>query len=234
MRAAADLIARLSRTSDGTSLVKELAAVSYDVTDRELGAAIKQAPEVLAALDSTNWPLLRSVRGFAERNDGVGDKADRLIIALHDAVNDHELTRSLVPVLSRLQDESVALVTEAARLATVAQPPAAQPPEQGPEDISLTRHGRPVVPSRPPPQLGFAEPKPTAPLAAAPVHGPSAPHVVDTTRLTGLESALTDAIADVRDEICSYAAGHPGVRIEIAWRPVSAEGRIAADEEAAR
>lgn len=91
-----------------------------------------------------------------------------------------------------------------------------------------------MVPSGPPPQLGFAEPKPTAPLAAAPVHGPSAPHVVDTTRLTGLESALTDAIADVRDEICSYAAAHPGVRIEIAWRPVSAEGRIAADEEAAR
>ncbi|GAA1180382.1 hypothetical protein GCM10009654_41970 [Streptomyces hebeiensis] len=236
MRAAADLIARLSRTGDGTCLVRELAAVAYDVTDRELSAAIKQAPAVLAALDDTNWPLLRSVRGFAERNDGVGDKAERLITALHDTVNDHEQARSLVPVLSRLQDESVALVTEAARLATVAHPPVVLPPkpDPGPEDISLTRHGRPGVPSDPPPQLGFDEPEQKASPAVAPVRGPSAPHVVDTTRPTGLESALTDAIADVRDEIRSYAAAHPGVRIEIAWRPVPAEGQGTADEEAAR
>ncbi|CAM5543666.1 hypothetical protein GCM10010329_27530 [Streptomyces spiroverticillatus] len=219
MRAAADLLARLARTGDGTALVKELAAVLYDVTDRELGAAIKQAPEVLAALDATNWSLLQSIRGFAQRADGVGDRAERLISAVQEAVNDHEHTKSLVPVLERLQEESVALVTEAARLANVAQP--TTPAPLRPQDVSLTQHGTPVISSGP---AHLPDPDETrqAPVRQdAPVRGPSAPHVLDTAHLTGLESALSDAITDVGDEIRRYAAEHPGVRIEIAWRPVS-------------
>ncbi|GAA2293645.1 PglY protein [Streptomyces violaceusniger] len=229
MRAAADLLARLSRTKDATSLVRELAAASYDVTDQELGAAIKQAPEVLQALDDTNWKLLQSVRGFAERGDGVGDKAERLITSLRETVNDHEQVRSLVPVLSRLQDQSVALVTEAAHLANIAQP-APEPPAPGPDDVSLTRHGDPVVPSGIPPQLDFDQDEP-AKRAVMPIPGPSAPHVLDTQQPTRLESALAAAVADVRDEIRSYVETHPGVRIEIAWRPVPADQRTV-DEEA--
>jgi hypothetical protein len=33
------------------------------------------------------------------------------------------------------------------------------------------------------------------------------------------------AVSDVQDEIRAYVATHPGVRIEIAWRPVPADGR---------
>ncbi|MCX4587034.1 PglY protein [Streptomyces sp. NBC_01481] len=230
MRAAADLLARLSSTKDATSLVKELAAASYDVTDQELGAAIKQAPEVLDALDNTNWSLLKSVRSFAERGDGVGDRAERLVATLRDTVNDHEQARSLVPVLSRLQDQSVALVTEAARLANIAHP-TPEPPAPGPDDISLTRHGRPVVQSGVPPQLDLEQDEP-ARRTVTPSPGPTAPHVLDTQQPTRVESALASAIADVQDEIRSYVAAHPGVRIEIAWRPVTADDNVVKDEEA--
>ncbi|MFC4035546.1 PglY protein [Streptomyces polygonati] len=235
-RCAADLLARMTRAKDGTALVKELATVSYDVTDQELAAAIKQAPEVLGALDTTNWALLKSVRSFVDRQDGVGDRAERLVASLREAANHHEQARSLVPVLSSLADQSVALVTEAARLASVAQPlpqqrQQGQQGQQGPEDISLTRHGNPVVPSGPPVPLG---PDPDAPAApdrtARPAAGPSAPHVLDTQQPTRVEAALAAAVADVQDEIRAYVEAHPGVPIEIAWRPVSTEGRSATKE----
>ncbi|MEU9730146.1 PglY protein [Streptomyces sp. NPDC048002] len=217
MKAAADLVARLGRTDDAAVVVRELAAVAYDVTDQEIGAALKQAPEVLAALDDTNWKLLGSVRGFTGRDDGVGDRAARLIQVIEETANDHEQARSLVPVLEQLQDRALALVNEVARLAQVAQP---VPPQPTADDISFTEHGKPVIPSAPvvpedtPQQVdGGGRP------VDVPAHAvrPGAPHVVEPTRL---EASLAATVADVEEEIRSYLAAHPGTRIQVTWRPV--------------
>jgi hypothetical protein len=233
MRAAADLLDRLSRAKDATSLVRELAGASYDVTDHELAGAIKQAPEVLEALDATNWALLRSVRGFVGREDGVGDKAERLVETLREAAADHEQVRSLVPVLSRLQDQCVALVTEAARLTQVAQPVAPRGPEPvapvpGPGDVSLTEHGSPSVPSQASAQQPAPQPAPHQAPVAAPATGRfigvgtvGLSHVVDTEQPSSLETRLAAAIADVQKEIRAFAAEHPGVPLEIVWRPIA-------------
>lgn len=224
MRAAADLLARLARTKDGTALVRELAAASYDVTDQELAAAVKHAPEVLDALDGTNWPLLQSVRSFADRQDSVGERAERLVAAVQEAANAHEQAGSLVPVLSTLADQSVRLVTDAARLAAIAQP-VPQPQAPGASDVSLTRHGEPVVPSGAPPRTGFGEPAPEpapeAQRSVPRVTGPRAPRVLDTRQPTRVEAALAAAVADIQDEIRTYVTDHPGVAIEIVWRPVT-------------
>ncbi|MGW8743078.1 PglY protein [Streptomyces sp. NPDC055794] len=222
MKAAADLVARLGRTDDAAVAVRELAAVAYDVTDQEIGAALKQAPEVLAALDDTNWKLLGSVRGFTGRDDGVGDRAARLIQVIEETANDHEQARSLVPVLEQLQDRALALVNEVARLAQVAQPvpPQPQQPQPTADDISFTEHGKPVIPSAPvvpedtPQQVdGGGRP------VDVPSHAvrPGAPHVVEPTRL---EASLAATVADVEEEIRSYLATHPGARIQVTWRPV--------------
>jgi hypothetical protein len=222
MKAAADLVARLGRTDDAAVVVRELAVVAYDVTDQEIGAALKQAPEVLAALDDTNWKLLGSVRGFTGRDDGVGDRAARLIQVIEETANDHEQARSLVPVLEQLQDRALALVNEVARLAQVAQPvpPQPQQPQPTADDISFTEHGKPVIPSAPvvpedtPQQVdGGGRP------VDVPAHAvrPGAPHVVEPTRL---EASLAATVADVEEEIRSYLATHPGTRIQVTWRPV--------------
>ncbi|MFJ7148433.1 PglY protein [Streptomyces sp. NPDC100445] len=222
MKAAADLVARLGRTDDAAVVVRELAAVAYDVTDQEIGAALKQAPEVLAALDDTNWKLLGSVRGFAGRDDGVGDRAARLIQVIEETANDHEQARSLVPVLEQLQDQALALVNEVARLAQVAQPvpPQPQQPQPTADDISFTEHGKPVIPSAPvvpedtPQQVDGGGRPVDVPADAV---RPGAPHVVEPTRL---EASLAATVAEVEEEIRSYLATHPGTRIQVTWRPV--------------
>ncbi|MCM2578709.1 PglY protein [Streptomyces meridianus] len=226
MRAAADLLARLSRTPQATPLLRELATAAYDVSDHELGAAIKQAPEVLAALDDTNWSLLRSVRGFTGREDGVGAKAGRLVDALRETVDEHEEARSLVPVLGALQDQALGLVNEVARLANVARPtiPGPRTPQDpGPDDVSLTEHGRPAVPSGQPPQPRHDEAVQQPPVRL-PIPGPRAPHVLETQNTTRVESLIQETLSGLREEIRGYVEAHPGVRIEIVWQPVPGAG----------
>ncbi|MGW5613092.1 PglY protein [Streptomyces sp. NPDC003877] len=221
--AAADLIARLVRLSDSTAVVRELATAVYDATDQEIGTALKQAPEVLRALDGTNWRLLASVRAFAERDDSVGDRAARLIEAVQDTANDHEQVRSLVPVLDRLQEQALGLVNEVARLAQVAQPVPPQPRPTA-DDVSFTEHGQPAVSSDP----AVESDGPRQPATRGESQGGGAPrtpsprtsHVVEPTRL---EATLAATLADVQDEIRLYVEAHPGTRIQVSWQPVPAE-----------
>ncbi|MGA5441975.1 PglY protein [Streptomyces griseoincarnatus] len=214
--AAADLLARLVCPADSTALVRELAAASYDVTDREIGTAIKQAPEVLRALDDTNWKLLASVAAFAQRDDGVGERAAHLVELVRDTAHDHEQARSLVPVLGRLQEQALALVNEVARLAQIAQPVPEPQPQPTAEDVSLTRHGQPAVPSSGPTAVPTPAGKDDSGGTARPV-SPRAAHVVEPTRL---EASLSAALADVQDEIKAYLEAHPGTRVQVSWQPV--------------
>ena len=210
VRHGGDLLARLSATHDATPLIKELAAAAYDVSDEVLGAAITSAPEVLRALDDTDWSLLQSVRGFTERTDGIGERTRRLLDELATAANDDEFTRRLAPVLGNVRSRAVALLSEAGRLAARGETAASQPPKPpspprgGAEQVSLTGSGDPSVSSTPAPR--------------------SSPENAGTAPARGERRAepgrLEDTLAALRDEIRTYAAAHPDVAVDIVWRAV--------------
>lgn len=215
---AADLLARLGRHRDATALVRELAAATYDETsDAVLAVVISSAPEVLKALDDADWEMMEAVRGFAGRQDGIGERADRLLEEIARAATDSEFERSLVPVLHGIRSKAVALTRDAARLAQVAEPVAPPtPPEPTADDVSLTRHGDPAVPSQQTEPRGR-----TAPAAA---------HVQSVfLEPTYLENALNG----LWDDILAYSAAHPGMKVEVTWRAVPADGESdAVGEEA--
>ncbi|WP_283843672.1 PglY protein [Kitasatospora humi] len=222
-RAAADLIARLTRTTDATTLVRELASAAYDVTDQEIGAAISHAPDVLDALDQTRWNLVQSARGFAGRPDGIGDRAERLITGLHKTAAAHEQADPLAPVLSQFPDRALALVDEVARLAQATppapQPVVAPPAAPGADDISLTDHGDPSVPSGAPTDPGSEQP--AAPAATPTAPAAPAPSRWDLPGTSRLEDELAVAVSGMSEEIRAYLTRHPGSRVQISWHPVS-------------
>jgi hypothetical protein len=214
VRHGADLLARLSATPDGTTLVKELAAAAYDVSDEVLGAAISSAPEVLNALDDADWSLLQSVRGFAGRSDGIGERTRRLINELAEAANDDEFTRRLAPVLADARTRAVALISEAGRLASQTAPPprvpeTTDPPRGSAGQVSLTESGTPSVPSTPTPRASSenADPVPTQ----------------GTRRVK--PGDLDDTLAALRREIHTYAAEHPDGVVDIIWRAAEVDYR---------
>lgn len=229
-KAAADLVARLLRATEPAACVRELAAAAYDVTDEEIAAALRYAPEVAAALRGTRWSLLEDVRrDLAARQDDLGARAARFLDDVHHAAREHERTVSLVPVLDRLPDTVMALMREATRLAQPAQPvpvpPAPVAAEPTAEDISLTHHGKPSVSSTPRP--GGPAAQDDAPRGGAEPAGPTRTgrrpgvHLVEPTRL---ETSLAATVAGIDAEIRAYLAAHPGTRIRVSWQPVTDTG----------
>nr|WSZ99319.1 PglY protein [Streptomyces sp. NBC_00857] len=217
-RDAADLLARLMRHHNATALVQELAAVSYSTTDEVLATAVDSAPDVLKALDDADWKLLASVRGFAGREDGVGARAKRLLEEIAQAATDSEFERSLIPVLDSIRSRAVDLVSEAARLAQVAEPVApVEPPapeEPTADDVPLDEHDTPSVNS--------GTPATTAPGTGG---GTTAPQI-GSVRLepSHLENALSEAIDHMWDAILAYSSAHPGMAVEISWHVVPSDG----------
>ena len=226
-KAAADLIARLLRTADATLFVAELADAAYEVTDSQIGAALKQAPDVLRVLRDTHWSDLEMVRDLAGRDDSVGDRAKQLLDTVRRAANAHEEDESLVPVLSSLQESAVALMREATRLAQAARPVDPTPPRAEPtaQDIRLTQHGAPPLPAPPAtgqtphraPHPGPAQ-DPRLLLSGRPAE-PAATYVVEPTRLEATLAATVDGLSA---EIRRYLATHPGARIQVTWQAVEA------------
>ncbi|MFD6193700.1 PglY protein [Streptomyces sp. NPDC060275] len=231
-KAAADLVARLLRTTEPAACVRELAAAAYDVTDEEIAGALRHAPEVAAALRGTQWSLLEDVRrDLAVRQDGLGERAARFLDEVHRTAREHEQTVSLVPVLDRLPDTVMALMREATRLAQPAQPstPPVAPvtPEPAAEDVSLTDHGKPSVPSTPAPD------RPSTPDDASRGQGGAQTAVpgqagrrqtVHLVEPTQLEATLATTVAGIDAEIRAYLAAHPGTRIQVTWQPVTDTG----------
>ncbi|MEU0427279.1 hypothetical protein ABZ235_27395 [Streptomyces canus] len=222
LREAAGLLARLGRHgSDATGLVKELAAVTYETPDRDLSHTMDTAGEVLRALDTTDWRLLGSVQGLSGRDDSVGDRAGRLLGRLAEAARASEFERSLVPVLDGLGDTAMAVVDAALRVERTAPLPPPVEPAPGPEQIPLTEHGNPPVPSQP------AEP--SAPVGQGsdtdsgrvPAGGSAwtARRVIGAGS-SGLEALLAAELAAVQREIEEFRAEHPDTPVEIIVRPV--------------
>ncbi|MET9965027.1 PglY protein, partial [Streptomyces sp. NPDC006356] len=218
MKDAADLLARLGRHRDATAFVRELAGASYDTTDQVLATAISSAPEVLKALDDTDWDMLATVREFAGRQDGIGERAARLLEEISRTATASEFERSLVPVLGGIRSNGVALAREAARLAQVVEPVAPSVPEEPTaDDVSLSPHGRPAVPSQ------------QAPAGSGSVPGASSARSV-LLEPTHLENKLNG----LWDDILAYSAAHPGMKVEVTWRAVPEDGDADAVGEEAR
>lgn len=231
LREAAGLLARLGRHgTDATGLVKELAALTYETPDRDLAHTMDSAGDVLNALDGTDWRLLGSVRGLSGRDDSVGDRAGRLLARLTEAARASEFERSLVPVLDGLGDTAMAVVDAALRVErTVPLPPVE--PAPGPEQVPLTEHGNPSVPSQP------VEPPAGAPQTsgAAPGQAPGGRRAWTTRRIigggaSGLEAAIAAELDAVRREIEEFRAEHPDTPVEIICRPVGEADQAAETE----
>lgn len=228
-KAAADLIARLLRTTDATSLLRELAEAAYEVTDRQVGVALKQAPEVLQALRGQRdgrWSDLDMVGELAGRDDGVGDRAQRLLDSVRRAANAHEEDQSLVPVLDSLQESAVGLMREATRLAQAARPvEPVRPAEPTAEDVRLTEHGTPPVPVTPADpaepdrdrtRSGPAPRDPRVRYAAEPTGSPTA-YVIEPTRL---ETTLAATVDGLSGDIRRFLTTHPGARVQVTWQVI--------------
>ncbi|GAA3377582.1 hypothetical protein GCM10020367_53800 [Streptomyces sannanensis] len=227
LKAAADLIARVLRDSDPTLVLQELAGAAYAVGDDEIGAALKQAPAVRDALAGEDWPtLLDTVHELATRDDSVGDRARALVDTVRKAADRHESAdESLAPVLDGIQGSAMALMREATRLAQAAQPvtppPVTVPPTA--EDIRLTDHGTPPVPSDQPAEVdkdtarGARDAGPKALDTPKAAQAARATYLVEPTRLeAGLAATMADLSADLR----TFLAAHPGARVQVTWRVV--------------
>lgn len=200
---AADLLARLSSTRDATALVRELVNADYSTGDEALSSAIKSAPEVAAALKTVEWELLVSVRSFVGRGDPIGDQAEGLIAELTATASADEWTSRLAPVLRALRHRSVELVNAAAKLANppVASPPPPAQPTPTADQVRLIDTGHPPVPGN-----------------ADTGEGRAAKRV----QASAVGSGLARLVAELQDEIRTYAAQHPDGEVEIFWRPVHA------------
>ncbi|MFF8614572.1 PglY protein [Streptomyces sp. NPDC015350] len=218
VREAADLLARIKQTPDATPLARDLAAASYRTTDVVLGKTISSAQAVLDALDGTDWQLIDSLRGYTGRGDALADRSQHLLTEIAEAAAKDEFDTALAPVLTGARRQAVALINEAARLSTVAPPVApVEPPaptDPSPEDVGLTDHGQPSVPSERTPSTGESAATGGADAAAQPVARRVRRLLVDGDP-TAVEQAIGNALAGFQEEIRTYAAAHPGMEIEI-------------------
>ena len=73
---------------------------------------------VLQALDSADWAMLETVRGFAGRRDGIGERADRLLDDVARAATDERVRAIPRPLFWQPSGQAVALTRDAARLAS--------------------------------------------------------------------------------------------------------------------
>ncbi|MEU2827302.1 hypothetical protein ABZ667_01320 [Streptomyces lavendulae] len=232
LREALSLLARLGRhENDDTALIEELAAVSYATPARELAHTMDHAEAVLDALDGTDWRALTSIHGLRDRDDSVGDRARRLLAKIAESARASEFERSLVPALESVGETAMAIVDAALRVERTAPLP---PQQESPtaEQIPLSEHGTPPVPSRPTePGPGTAGTFAAGSGQAAAVHGdstgpdgtgarPRAARRIISAGASGLEALLATELAAVRQEIEQFRAEHPHQAVEIVWRAV--------------
>jgi len=95
-RASATLVERLARETDDVALVEALARIDLGVADEVAARSLSSAPEVGRALTSTQWPLLRSLRGI---DDERAPDAQAILDEVRHAGGYQEQAMPLAPVL---------------------------------------------------------------------------------------------------------------------------------------
>lgn len=216
---AADLIARLVRHKDATALVRELSALSYATSDDALAKTMSSAQVTLDALDRVKWQLLDSVRGLISRGDGLADRAERLLTEIAETAAAVERDRELAPVLNQAESRAVDIISESGRLNAVAAPtpspvqaPSPIPAPRDADQISLTVHGRPPLPTAVP------EASETAGTPATPAAPARRRRLIIANSPDSLGEDLRQALSELTQQIQAHAAAHPGTEIEIGWR----------------
>ncbi|WP_395109987.1 PglY protein [Actinomadura sp. SCN-SB] len=219
-RYAADLLDRLTRVGEqgDTPLLREFAAVSYDVDDEVIGAAVASAPAQFEALDrATPWRLLEAAPDLARRDDDIGEQARALLGALAQAASAHERTTALAPVLHSAGETASALVAEAARSEAPPRPVSPSVPEPA-RDTETGRGTETGSDSEPVPTLVRDGDDPDRDRPVTP-SGRGRRRVAASR----IATALHDEVAALEREIRAFADANPGAAIEIEWR-VTDEG----------
>ncbi|MEY9214310.1 PglY protein [Thermobifida halotolerans] len=206
-RHAVDLVERVLRHTDDTPLVRELAAVAYDVDDQTLGRAVGSAGRMKRALETTDWQLLDQVRSLTGRDDTVGDGARKTINALAEAARSFDHPDDLAAALTKAQQEGRKLVNRALQLANITDPqptPDPQPPVgtpnpvvTDPEQVSLTEHGDPPV--------------------SATVRSGATRRIPARSAPSALEQQMDGLLQEIRE----YAEQNPDAEIQVTWRAVA-------------
>ncbi|UQA97318.1 PglY protein [Streptomyces halobius] len=229
VRDAADMLARIKQTQEATPLVRDLAASTYPTTDVVLAKTLSSAQRVFDALEGTDWDLIDSVRKYTERGDGLADRSTRLLTEIANAAAADEFDTELAAVLTGGRSQAVALITEAARLSTVApvvpvapvEPVAPEPsPAERKAAIPVVHSGAGGVNLTVHDKLQLSSTTASTPSPAA----RRSRRIKATENESILEGALSRALSDVQDEIRDFVAAHPGIEIEINWHVLDAQG----------
>ncbi|ROO83041.1 hypothetical protein EDD29_0530 [Actinocorallia herbida] len=206
---AASFLARLAQKENATELVRELAAVTYRTQDKELGNAVKSAPQVAAALRRTGWQTLGSLPSLVRREDGVGRSALAVTTALSEAANSPDYLRPLADALRTAEAKTSELVQRVLAESVVAPPK---------PDPVVPKVFKPEIPSVPE-QGGASGTRPTASQTSLTENGD--PPVSGAGRRRTVRAASVEGdLQLVSKEMRDYLNAHPGAEVELVWRPV--------------
>lgn len=121
--AARDLLGTLATCDEG-ELVHVLATAAIPTTAQAMGASIKQASAVTAALRAANWALIDSAVGLADHRAG---EAAALAAELAEALSSDELVVALPAALRKIEATATDLVTQTPVTGVEHPPHAAEP-----------------------------------------------------------------------------------------------------------
>ncbi|WP_158887127.1 DUF6079 family protein [Amycolatopsis anabasis] len=138
VRAGADLLAKLIGITDSTKLVRTLAHLPNPDDDELLARTISSAQEVLSALEGADFELLRTIRPYLDRSDGIRDRTERLMTDIAETARADERTRQLGPMLRESRRIAMKIIQDATTPAPGPTPPA-PPPSPVPQDQQTRR-----------------------------------------------------------------------------------------------
>ena len=209
---AASFLARLAQKESATDLVREFAAVTYRTQDKELGNAVKSAPQVAAALRRAGWQTLGSLPSLVRREDVIGRSAQSVTAALSEAANSPDYLRPLADALRTAEARTSELVQRV--LAESVSPPVPPQPEPPTNPQRRGDHSVPAQGGAP-----GAERKPTADQTSLTESGE--PPVSGAGRSRTVRAGSVDGeLLRVSKELRDYLQAHPGAEVELVWRPV--------------
>jgi hypothetical protein len=126
-RDCATLVERLARETDDVALVEALARAKMGAADEAAARSLSSASEVGRAVTSTQWALLRSLRGI---DDDRAADATAVLDEVREAASFQDYAKPLAPVL---RSAVIAAAEILARKAVTPPPP--PPPTQGGERV---------------------------------------------------------------------------------------------------